>query len=70
MDELSLNTVLTIEGKEHKIAETIVENTASKDQEILTLDSMQSVTADDVKNGTTYLSVMEENLNVLKKALN
>ena len=34
--------------------------------EILTLDSMQSATAD---CGETYLSVMESNLEVLKKAL-
>ena len=35
----------------------------------LTLDSMQSTTSDDVKNGTTYLSVMQSNLDVLKQAL-
>ena len=35
----------------------------------LTLDSMQSMTSDDVKNGTTYLSVMQSNLDVLKQAL-
>ena len=33
------------------------------------MDSMQSITADDVKNGITYLSVMEQNLGVLKEAL-
>ncbi len=69
VDELSLKTVLTIEGKDHKIAETIVRNTKTKDQKILTLDSMQSTTAKDVKNGVTYLSVMENNLEVLKEAL-
>jgi zinc transport system substrate-binding protein len=30
---------------------------------------MQSVTMDDIKNGTTYVSVMESNLAVLKEAL-
>ncbi len=69
VDELSLHAVLTIEGKDHRIAETIVENTQTKDQAILTLDSMQSVTMDDIKNGTTYVSVMESNLAVLKEAL-
>ena len=62
--------VLTIEGREHKIAETIISNTAAKDQKILSLDSMQTTTANDVKNGTTYISVMENNLEVLKEALN
>lgn len=70
VDELSLNSVLTIEGKDHSIAETIVANTATKDQKILSLDSMQSTTAEDVKAGITYLSVMESNLEVLKEALN
>lgn len=70
VDELGLPCVLTIEGAQHKIAETIVQNTAKKNQSILTLDSMQSTTSTDVENGTTYLSVMESNLDVLKQALN
>ena len=70
VDELKLPCVLTIEGAKHKIAETIVQNTAEKNQKILTLDSMQGTTSKDVENGTTYLSVMEKNLDVLKKALN
>ncbi len=70
VDELSLPAVLTIEGPEHKIAETVVQNTASKDQKILTMDSMQSVTSKDVENGASYLKIMEDNLSVLKEALN
>ena len=70
VDELKLPCVLTIEGAKHKIAETIVQNTAEKNQKILTLDSMQGTTSKDVENGTTYLSVMENNLDVLKQALN
>ena len=59
----------TIEGAQHKIAETVVRNTTAKNQRVLTMDSMQSTTSKDVKNGTTYLSVMEKNLSVLKEAL-
>ena len=70
VDENSLTSVITIEGKEHKIAETIISNTATKDQKILTLDSMQTTTMADIKNGTTYISVMESNYEVLKEALN
>lgn len=69
VDELKLPCVLTIEGAQHKIAETIVRNTTAKNQRVLTMDSMQSTTTQDVKNGTTYLSVMEKNLSVLKEAL-
>ena len=69
MDELNLPCVLTIEGVQHKIAETIVRNTAAKNQKVLMMDSMQSTTSKDAANGTTYLSVMEQNLSVLKEAL-
>ena len=69
VDELKLPCVLTIEGAQHKISETIVQNTAEKNQKVLTMDSMQSTTSKDVANGTTYLSVMEKNLSVLKEAL-
>ncbi len=69
VDELGLKTVLTIEGTDHKIAETIVSNTKDKNQQILSLDSLQSVTSENVKNGASYLSIMEDNLAVLEKAL-
>jgi len=69
VDELNLHAVLKIEGKDQRIAETIVRTTQNKDQEILTMDSMQSTTAKDVKAGVTYLSVMEQNLTALTQAL-
>ena len=69
MDELSLPAVMTIEGSDKKIAQTIVNNTKAKDQQILTLDSMQSTTKKDAEGGTTYLSLMEKNLSVLTEAL-
>ena len=69
VDELNLPCVLTIEGAQHKIAETIVQNTAKKNQRVLVMDSMQATTAQDAANGTTYLSVMEQNLSVLNEAL-
>ena len=69
VEEGKLPCVLTIEGKNHKIAETIVQNTAGKNQKVLTMDSMQSTTSQDVARGTTYLSLMAKNLDVLKEAL-
>ncbi|MCR4891784.1 MAG: zinc ABC transporter substrate-binding protein [Lachnospiraceae bacterium] len=69
VDELSLHTVMTIENSDQKIAKTIIENTQTKDQQILALDSMQSTTSEDVAKGASYLSIMENNLEVLKKAL-
>ncbi len=69
VDEFSLPVVMTIEGTDHKVAETIVQNTEEKNQKILTMDSMQSTTSKDVEAGTTYFSVMKNNLEVLKEAL-
>lgn len=69
VDALHLPCVLTIEGGEHKIAQTIIQNTEGKDQQIVSLDSMQSTTLEDVKNGASYLSIMERNLQTLKTAL-
>ena len=70
VDELKLPVILTIEGADHSIAESIKKTTDSKNQEILTMNSMQSVTAKTVADGETYLNVMEDNLNVLSQALN
>ena len=69
VDELGLNAVLVIESSDQSIARTIVQTTAAKDQQILTMDSMQSVTAKDVLDGVSYLSIMEKNLEVLTEAL-
>lgn len=70
VDELGLKHVMKIEGTKADIADTIISNTNGKDMDVLTLDSMQSTTSKDVKEGTTYLGIMMSNLEVLKKALN
>ena len=48
------------------IARAVNRNTAKKNKKILTLDSMQSVNKKDIKNGMTYISVMQKNLETLK----
>ena len=69
VDELGLNAVCKIEKGDGKIARTIVENCKNKNARVLTLDSMQSVTKAQSAAGSTYLSLMENNLEVLKEAL-
>ena len=69
VDELGLSAVIKIEGSDGKIAETIINTTASKNAKILTLNSMQSVTLNDAVGGVTYISIMESNLEVIKEAL-
>lgn len=69
VDELNLNCVLQIDGTQNNIAKTVVESTKSKNQKILSVNSMQSVTSGDVENGADYYNIMEKNLSVFKEAL-
>lgn len=69
LNELGLPAIMTIEGKNHKIAESIRSASNAKNQKILTLDSLQSTTSKDVAGGASYLKSMEENLETLKQAL-
>lgn len=69
VDELGLKEVFTIEKSDDRIAETVIENTRDKNQKVAVLNSMQSITSEEIADGTTYLSIMEDNLKVLKAAL-
>ena len=69
IDELSLNNVINIENRTHKIPETVIESTKNKNQNILVMNSLQSVTKKQIMDGMTYLDVMKSNLDVLKTAL-
>lgn len=69
VDELELNSIIKIESSDGLLAKTIKDNTATKDAQILTLDSMQSVTAKDMSGGVTYINICKENLEVLREAL-
>lgn len=70
LDELELPAVMVIESSDQKLAQTIIGSTQKKDQKILVMNSLQSVNRTDMENGASYLSIMEENLEVLKEALN
>ena len=70
MDELELPAILTLEGTDQRIAQTVLQTCGGeKDRKILEMDSMQSVTAKDVEEGASYLGIMEKNLEVLREAL-
>lgn len=69
LDKHGLGCVLIIEGSDDSLARTVINGSDDSERQILTVDSMQSVTAEDILGGVTYLSVMEENLQVLTKAL-
>lgn len=65
--ELALPVVLTTEGSDGSLAKTVCEATGAK---TAALDSCQSVTAEEIKSGKTYLGIMESNLEILREALN
>ena len=68
MDELDSNYIFRIESGDEKLSKTIIQNSGKKNAKILTLDSMQSVTSKQALT-TTYVKIMNENLNVLKEGL-
>lgn len=70
LDKLRLPYVLVPDGSDQKLAQTVIAATQSKNQTILTLDSMQSVTAEQIAAGATYVGLMEQNLATLQTALN
>lgn len=69
VDELKLKNVVVLENSNTDVAKSVIENTKVKNVEVVTMNSMQSVTAKDIDGGATYLNIMEENLVALTKAL-
>ncbi|MCM1083698.1 MAG: metal ABC transporter substrate-binding protein [Clostridium sp.] len=69
LDELNLKHIIVIEGSDRRLANTINESTKDRDKIIVELDSIQSVSADDIEKGYTYIGAMEKNLQVLETVL-
>lgn len=67
--ELDLDTLIITETGDDRLAKTVAENAGRADMAVLTLNSMQSVSARQGEN-TDYLSIMEQNRQVLEQALN
>ncbi|MGN0161423.1 MAG: metal ABC transporter substrate-binding protein [Lachnospiraceae bacterium] len=70
LDEENIPVVLVIENSKDTTAQTIINNSSLKNQEILVLNSLQSVTGKELSEGIHYIDVMEANLKVLQEALN
>lgn len=68
LKELDLPVVLTIDGSDGSVAQTVV-SSAGSDAKILTLHSCQCVTAQELKDGLSYYDIMSSNLEILKEAL-
>ena len=68
-DELGAKTIYTIENSDKSIAQTIINSTASNDQTIAELNSLQSVSMAQADGGDSYISLMRRNYDVLKETL-
>lgn len=70
VEEYQLPVIYHIETSDDSIANTVRNSTKEKNQKILVLDSLQAVTEKEIKEGVTYLSVMEQNLELLRQGFN
>lgn len=66
VNEEQIPVVLHVELSNQKVADTICEATGAKK---LMLHSCHSITKDEFEQGKTYLSIMTENVDVLREAL-
>lgn len=69
-DEVKARALFYIDGSDGKLAKTVRDMTETKDQNLLMLNSLQSVGSDKVERGMTYLSEMEKNLLTILTAVN
>ena len=63
----AIPVVFFIEFSNHKAADAIAEETGAK---TLLFHSCHNVSIQDMENGVTYLSLMTQNVEALKEALN
>lgn len=64
----NIPVILYIELNDGSIAKTIAEGT-KKNVEVLQIQTLHNISLEDFKNGETWVSLMERNIEVLKKAL-
>ena len=69
VDDWGLRVVFITENSIPGVADAIIGATKEKDQQVLILNAMQSLTARNAAEGCTYLKIMEENLAALQQGL-
>ena len=68
-DEHSLSAVAVTESSDRALARTVLSSSEQGGGEIIVFNSLQSVNKGQIAEGISYLSVMEDNLKALRKAL-
>ena len=69
LKDTGVKYVLTTDNSDKKTAESVISAAGVSDVAILEMNSMQAVSDRDIQAGAAYLSIMEDNLGVLKTAL-
>ena len=68
LNTLHLSKLIVLKNSSNDLSEPIIQAAERKDITVLALDSIQSVTTDELNNGYSYLKAMEANYDVLAKA--
>lgn len=69
VDEIGVRYILRLENSGSDLPEKVASQAGSGGLGILSLNSMQFINRTDIDNGATYLGIMEDNLEVLIRAL-
>ena len=69
VDELELDTIFKIEGTLDNVANTVKRSTKDKNQNIVILDSIQSVSKNKHNKGYSYYAAMEDNYTKISEYL-
>lgn len=70
LDALEKKYVFTTESPTDGLADSVIEQSKSKQATVIALDSLQSTVKSDASGGKSYLSVMNENVSALEKIFN
>ena len=67
--ELDCDTVYTLENSNKDIANAVISSSGKSGVKIAELNSLQSVSKNDIKDGASYISLMQKNYDVLSGTL-
>ena len=65
IESWGLSHIFITESSDGRLAKSVCDNLKDRQINITVLDSMQSVTAADIENGTNYIGIMEKDLAAL-----
>ena len=68
LEEWELSYIFVTESSDGRLARSVCDNLKDRQIDVTVLDSMQSVTASDIENGTNYIGIMEKDLAALSAA--